>query len=366
MHTPAPAIEIPSRLDVIRAHRAHGGRVAAALPYHYPRALLCAFDILPVEVWGPPNQDVARGAAHLQPYVCSLVRNALAFLTGLEPGAVDYVLVPHGCDSLQGLGSVLLDFTLVPQPVLPLYLPRSTRPGDHAFLAAEFRALYARLAALTGRAPSDDDLRACIAREEAAGAACSALYAARPALPLGPRAFYRVVRAREFLPAEQFIALAEHVLAGASESVPAPGIPLVISGIVPEPGDALDALERMGARIAADDLACGTRRLYPPGTSEEPFARMAESILAAPPDPTRGSPLAARLARLLDLARAAGARGVIFYDVKFCEPELFDLPVLRQGLHAAGLPSLAVEVDLNEPLSQQLLTRLEAFVEMLA
>jgi benzoyl-CoA reductase/2-hydroxyglutaryl-CoA dehydratase subunit BcrC/BadD/HgdB len=52
--------------------------------------------------------------------------------------------------------------------------------------------------------------------------------------------------------------------------------------------------------------------------------------------------------------------------VKFCEPELFDLPALRRGLRDAGLPSIAVEVDLNDPVSQQARTRLEAFLEMIA
>jgi benzoyl-CoA reductase/2-hydroxyglutaryl-CoA dehydratase subunit BcrC/BadD/HgdB len=68
---------------------------------------------------------------------------------------------------------------------------------------------------------------------------------------------------------------------------------------------------------------------------------------------------------LLQLVERAGARGVLFYDVKFCEPELFDLPDLRQGLQRAGIPSVTIEVDLNDPLSQQILTRLGAFLEMI-
>jgi benzoyl-CoA reductase/2-hydroxyglutaryl-CoA dehydratase subunit BcrC/BadD/HgdB len=61
----------------------------------------------------------------------------------------------------------------------------------------------------------------------------------------------------------------------------------------------------------------------------------------------------------------SGARGVVFYVVKFCEPELFDLPDLRRELQEAGVPSMTVEVDLNDPLSQQIRTRLEAFLEMI-
>ncbi|NOY78632.1 MAG: 2-hydroxyacyl-CoA dehydratase, partial [Calditrichaeota bacterium] len=50
---------------------------------------------------------------------------------------------------------------------------------------------------------------------------------------------------------------------------------------------------------------------------------------------------------------------------KFCEPELFDVPLIRKKLEAAGIPVTYVEFEMGEPLSQQTLTRIEAFVEML-
>ncbi|MDE3091560.1 MAG: 2-hydroxyacyl-CoA dehydratase, partial [Chloroflexota bacterium] len=99
---------LPHRIETIRAHKAHGGRVAAVLPIHSPRALFRAFDILPVEVWGPPQVDATRGSAHLQPYVCSIARNALAYLLSGGLDITDLVVVPHTCDSLQGFASILV------------------------------------------------------------------------------------------------------------------------------------------------------------------------------------------------------------------------------------------------------------------
>ncbi len=144
------------------------------------------------------------------------------------------------------------------------------------------------------------------------------------------------------------------------------GVPILLSGIVPEPMTIFDALDKMNATVVADDLACCGRRLYPAGESDDPFRRMAERILAAPPDSTRGCAIPARLEHLSQLAKTSGAKGIVFYDVKFCEPESFYLPTLRQGLQDAGIPSLELQVDLNDPLSHQVLTRLEAFVEMIA
>ena len=357
---------IPGRLDAIREYQRRGGRVAAVFPIHYSRALLRAFDLLPVEVWGPPELGGAHGAAHLQPYVCSIVHNALSFLQtgGLE--VVDVLIVPHACDSLQGLGSILIDFVKPEQPVLPLYLPRGRRESDLAFFAAELRSLYERLAKITGCTPTDDDLMDSVRREEKADGLLGKLHQQRWDLPLPDILFYRIVRSREYLPAERFTELAEQALDQAGSVKDDGGIPILLSGILPEPMLLLEALSEIEVRVVADDLACCGRRLYPPGESGKPFRRMAQRILNGPPDSTRGDSIEARCSHLLQLVRDSDARGVVFYEVKFCEPELFDLPLLRKALAEADIPSITMEVDINEPLPQRILTRLEAFVEMIA
>jgi (R)-2-hydroxyglutaryl-CoA dehydratase subunit beta len=355
-------LPIPSRSETIASFTRHG-RIAAVLPIHSPRALLRAFGFLPVEVWGPPRVDPSIGAAHLQAYVCSIARNALSFVISGKLEIAGLILVPHACDSLQGLGSLLIDFVHPPQPVLPLYLPRGRRACDRRFLADELRALYRSLSELTGCTPSQAELLECIVREETADARLSDLHRFRAELPLNQHELYRLIRSREYLPAEAFTILVEAVLSQRGLANGKRGVPILLSGIVPEPVELFGALEEMGAWVAADDLACCGRRLYPAGGSQDPFERMAGSLLGAAPDAMNGSPISARLDHLTRLARDSGARGVVFYDVKFCEPELFDLPLLRRGLQQSGLRCLALEVDLSDHLSGQTLTRLEAFVE---
>jgi benzoyl-CoA reductase/2-hydroxyglutaryl-CoA dehydratase subunit BcrC/BadD/HgdB len=355
---------IPRRSEIMAEHKERGGRIAAVTPIHYPRARLRAFDILPIEVWGPPQVDTSYGTAHLQPYVCSIVRNALAFqqMGGLE--AADVIVVPHACDSLQGLGSLLIDFIRPRQPVIPLYLPRGRRASDAEFLANELRSMHRQLAQITGRSPSDMELMASVRCEEAGDDLLAQLHQRRAYLPLKDAQLYRLIRAREYVPAESYARLALTALARTGDATRR-GIPIILSGIVPEPMSLFESIAEMGGLVVADDLACCGRRLYPRGTSDDPFQRMAESLLGAPPDSTRGHSIQERLDHLVQLARTFDAKGIVFYEVKFCEPELFDLPNLRQGLQDAGIPTATVEVDMGDPLSHQTLTRLEAFLEMI-
>ena len=354
-------IEIPKRIDTIRAFKEGGGKIAAVFPIHYPRELLRAFNILPVEVWGPPVVSTSLGATHLQPYICSIVQNALSYLLsgGLE--VTDVLLVPHTCDSLQGLGSILIDFIKPKQPVMTLYLPRGKRAIDIDFLIDELRSVYDRLIEISTLAPSETDMMDCILREEAADRMLSNLHQLRP---FNSEALYRLIRSREYLPSEKFLEIAQRAMAVNTKNNQ-DGIPVLLSGIVPEPMSLFRALEEVGGHVVADDLACCGRRLYPPGKSQEPFRRMAERILSALPDAMRGSSIQDRLEHLIELVKASDARGVIFYEIKFCEPELFDLPQLRRELRQAGIPSLVIEVDLNDELAQPVLNRIAAFLEML-
>jgi benzoyl-CoA reductase/2-hydroxyglutaryl-CoA dehydratase subunit BcrC/BadD/HgdB len=355
---------IVSRKDVIRHHKSVGGLVAAVFPIHYPRSLFRAFNILPVEVWGPPAMDTSYGGAHLQPYVCSIVQNALSFLQSGGLGSTDMLVVPHTCDSLQGFGSILLDFVKPKQSVFTPYIPKAKRQSDVDFFAEELRVIYGKLQEITGNSPSDDELRKCILREEETDSLLSQLHQKRRNIPLTDLEFYSIIRSREYLPSEQFTEVANQTLAMTNDTQQS-GIPVILSGIVPEPMDALSAITDAGGYVVADDLASCRRRLYPAGKSDDPFTRMAERIVYAPPDSTKGDNIEDRLQYLIDMAKDCGAKGVIFYVVKFCEPELFYLPNLRAGLQAAGIPSTTLEIDINDPFSQQLQTRLEAFLEIL-
>ena len=360
------SVDLPSRTTVIERFKGQGGRIAAVLPIHYPRALFRAFGMLPIEVWGPPGVDKSTGDAHLQAYACSTVRAGLSFILSGAGEVADAILVPHTCDSLQALASVLLDFTKPHQMVLTLYVPKAERASDLEFLGKELRRVFGRLVELTGQRPTDAELHAAMDREQQADEVLARLLSERGKLGVGNREFYGVVRSREYLPAEEFASLARAALdkwAGA----PLPKrTPILATGIMPEPMDVLDALDEAGLSIVADDFAGSGRRLYKASTARDPFDRMAKTLLSGSPDPTRGCGIQPRIDHLVDLAKRTGARGALFYEIKFCEPEAFYVPLVTRGLQAAGVPCLAVEVDITDPMPDQLVARIEAFAESLS
>ncbi len=356
---------IPKRSEILDECSHSGQRIIAVFPIHYHRALLRAHDLLPIEVWGPAGYSTTNADAHLQAYVCSIARCGLSFALDGGLNKARAILVPHSCDSLQGLGSVFLDFIKPKTPVLTLYVPRARREADTEFLARELRALDQKLSQISGQTPSHAQLHSCIDAEQRADELMDNLLKNRMKIPMSNYDFYRLLRSRQYVAAQRFAKLANSVLESADDHIKDNPHRVIISGIVPEPMELLSALDDAGLTIVWDDTACIGRRIYPQTHDDDPYVRMAKSMLTGPADPELGSSIGDRTEYLLNLTRKYNAHGLVFWSVKFCEPELFHIPQVSQALGMAGIRTLFLEVDISEPSTAQVLTRLEAFAESL-
>ena len=76
-------------------------------------------------------------------------------------------------------------------------------------------------------------------------------------------------------------------------------------------------------------------------------------------------PAKTRTKLIVELAQKTKADAVVFVQLKFCDPDEFDWPWVKQALDTAGIPSLNVEIDQQSISAGQNLTRLQAFQELL-
>ncbi|MBU2644092.1 2-hydroxyacyl-CoA dehydratase family protein [bacterium] len=355
-------MKIPDRKTVIDDAIASGYRIGAVLPFHYPRALLRAYDIYPVELWGPPRVDAMDGRQHFPEYTCQIVLKATRFLLSPQADSVSCMLIPHTCDSLQGMASVIKDFIPMDKPVFTLYHPRGRRKSDLTYIEQELRSLGRKLEAFTGKSPDDKRLLAEIEREEAANTVFGHMCQHRDQYSVSDKRFYTCLRSREYLSPEQFIEQAQGLPRGRAELA---GPRLMLSGIVPEPLDLFDHINGFGAHVVTDDLACYSRRIYQGGDASDPYQRLARIMISMPPDPTVSTPYSERFTYLTDRIRQNRVQGIIVYNPKFCEPELFYLPMLEDAVRAMGCSFLFIEHELSSDVPQQILNRINAFVETL-
>ncbi len=336
----------PLRRGDYLAHQKRGGRSAlGVLPIHYPKPLLTAFNLLAQEIWGPPGPPRGGASGRIQTYVCAVVRNAMAFLVSEQAAGLDALLFPHTCDSIQGLATQITDLGGWNRPSFVFQPPRlAIRDSARRFLDQELRSLAGELAAWTGQALTEARLAWALDLHGEIDALRLCLLASRARLPWSDPELYALLRRGEWLWPEDHLLELRAACQALAETPVQTGLPILVTGYVPEPPGILAALQEAGAFVAADDYAAVGRRV-PRARSAgpvDPWARLAERQLAHPPCPTQGGPQGERMEHLLRLASESGARGVLVHLQTFCEPESFDVPAILRACSGRGLPVLVL------------------------
>ena len=355
-----------TRQEYLRAHKDSGKPVLGVFPAQYPREIIWALGAVPAEIWDPPLPS-RRADAHLQPYICPVVKCGLELVLSGAADLVDGFVFPHTCDSIQNLASVVHDYLGLDKPCYFFYHPKAPyRASSRVYYQAQLHEFAQRLCQDLG--PLDPErLREAVGQGQELARLAGQLHARRAAgeLPLSNAEFYALTRQVEWLLPQDLLPAWQAALDQPSPA-PASGPAVVLSGVLAHPPQLLELLDQLGVRVAHDDLLAGSRRLLaPPVTDPDPWRALSQAYFGLPPCSSKGSPLAERLAWLEGLVRESRAGGVIFNTVKFCEPELFEVPILARELKERGLPVLVMDSELNQGLGGQMATRVEAFVEMI-
>jgi benzoyl-CoA reductase/2-hydroxyglutaryl-CoA dehydratase subunit BcrC/BadD/HgdB len=357
----------PSRREYIREQKErHGRRVLGVFPAQYPKEILWAWNILPVEIWDPPA-ETTHANAHLQPYICSVVRSGLELVLQGQCNDLDGFLFPHTCDSIQNLASIVNDYLGIDKFCYFFYHPKAPyRASSRAYYLEQLRDFASTLEKRWGPVERDA-LEKRLTQGQKVASLIKEAYDARAAgmLCATNEEFYGVIRQGEFLHPDDFLPLLQEfldTLKGGARSGPA----VVLTGVIPNPPELLRLLDEFNVAVGEDDLLnCSRRLLIPPVAAADPFEALADSYFLMPPCTTRNGSIQERLDHLLGKVERSGAAGVIFWMVKFCEPELFDLPQIVEAMKRKGLATLVLDSELHQAPSGQMRTRIEAFVEMM-
>jgi benzoyl-CoA reductase/2-hydroxyglutaryl-CoA dehydratase subunit BcrC/BadD/HgdB len=153
-------------------------------------------------------------------------------------------------------------------------------------------------------------------------------------MPLTASQLYRVVRAAETIPLDMLEGLLGRLVGEVRGTIgerrEGPGI--LISGSILENPRIVDLVEECGARVVGDDLCTGTRGFRDDVTADgDALTALARHYLGRTPCP-RMKDARRRFDSVLAIIDESRAEGVIFYTLKFCDPYLYDVPLLKAEL----------------------------------
>lgn len=326
--------------------------------------------ILPTGDW--PDQAGQMLHDNLCPHVKRVLDRAMA---NDLPDLAGMVFV-NSCDAMRRMMDAWKQIRPEDRSIM-IDLPATAEPLSISFLAGEFRRLADVLSEWAGYDIPADRIKNSMGRYDLLAARLRDLNSMhrRGMLPGGRGSMQALYNEAATQPIEAVIADLDQLLsAPASDRSVPEAVPVFMFGnILPDPV-AFELIESCGARVAGDDFCTGARPFDAYETpaiketeADDLFHDMARRILTRPPCARTFDPAAPMriAADVVERAVACGAKGVIGHTVKFCDPYLARVPVVREALTAAGIPFLMLEGDCTLRSMEQQRTRMEAFIEML-
>jgi benzoyl-CoA reductase/2-hydroxyglutaryl-CoA dehydratase subunit BcrC/BadD/HgdB len=144
------------------------------------------------------------------------------------------------------------------------------------------------------------------------------------------------------------------------------GVRMVGTGLLSEPVELLDIFVDNNIAIVDDDFAQESRQFRvltrEVGNAVEKMAyRIVDQkgcTFLYEEQKTKGE-------MLIDMVKRNNAQAVFVCMMKFCDPEEFDYPIIKEELEKAGIPILYIETDMQLESYEQVRTRIQSFSEML-
>jgi benzoyl-CoA reductase/2-hydroxyglutaryl-CoA dehydratase subunit BcrC/BadD/HgdB len=331
-----------------------------------PEEIILAAGFYPVRI--SPELNSPKADAYLDANFCPYVRTILGEALENRYHSLVGIIVANSCDGMRRLYDALRYYTNIPFIYL-LDVPRTqSESGVTAYresllqfvqiIGSRFEVSITN-GALAGAISTCNRTRTLLAR----------LHQARLEghLHLSGEEFFQIVRKATCESKEIYNGSLETLLEKHSgDEIAQEERPRVlITGTLMDNPQFLSFIEDAGGEVFWEDLCTGER--YFNGlvaTGDDPILALSKRYLLKSPCP-RMQETKKRIEYLLGLIEAWQIDGVILFGLKFCDPFLYELPLLKREMGKRHIPFLFLEGDYSLGAVGRLRTRIEAFFEMI-
>jgi benzoyl-CoA reductase/2-hydroxyglutaryl-CoA dehydratase subunit BcrC/BadD/HgdB len=348
--------------------REGGKKVIASFCSYFPEEVILAAGAHPLRLF-PAEKNTSPSDRYMQGYVCSVVRSAMTLGLSERTDCLDGLVVPHACDSYQRLSDLWrcnIDIPFFSDVVFPSRLD-SQASGE--YLVDILKRFAEELSSFTGEKVTEESLAEAIRltngiRKELTAVREKTLRG----VDVPEMKTEELFKLCMILDRKEALDLAASVNRSMERAEPLqeerPGI--MLTGSVCDIPEIYRIIEEAGARVVLDDTCSGFRpwqTMIP--ERDDPWLALSEYYRSHRLCASKHYPGITRYDDVARMARESGAEGVIFVQMKYCEPYAFDYPYSRESLDTIEIPSLNLEVE--QPLSNegQVRTRIETLIQML-
>ena len=350
-------------------YKAETGKGAVGImPIYAPEEMVHATGYLPMGIWGAQGKTISKARTYLPPFACSIMQQVMELQCEGAYDDLAAVLFSVPCDTLKCLSQKWKGTS----PVIVFTHPQNRGlEAANKFLVKEYELVKAQLEHYLGVTITNAALERSIAiyNENRQVMREFVKVAADYPQVIDAVSRHAVFKARQFMLKEKHTELVKELIAEvkAMPVQPWTGKKVIVAGILLEPNELLDIFNEFGLAIVDNDLAQESRQIRVDvlDGEEGPLYRMAKAWqqmygCSVATDTKKG-----RGKMLMNKMTQTGADAVIIAQMKFCDPEEWDYPVMYREFEERGVKNLMIEVDQEVTSFEQVKTRLQSFVEMM-
>lgn len=352
---------------VVRSMKETGKKAIGISPVYGPDEVVYAAGCLPIGLWGG-HTEFEMADKYLQSFCCSVIRANLEYGLKGDYNMLSAVVGNSFCDALKGFMKNW-PYGIQHIPVIPCIYPQNRIPASEEYLIEELKFFKERLEKLLDVTVTEEDLENAVKVYDEYREACRRFTAIVPDYPktLNPKTRHFILKAAQFMDKKDYTvklnALVDDLTKCPKEEMD--GFKVILTGIMVDAEAYLDALVENDIIVVADDLMQESRQFCTKtrehGTALEKIAGrymdIKSSALVYDEKKGRGQ-------MLVDMVKEFNADAVIYAQMKFCEMEEFDYPLVKEDIQKAGVKLLYIESDQQVDASGQLSNRIQAFVEI--
>jgi benzoyl-CoA reductase subunit C len=327
------------------------------MPVYFPRELVHAANGLAIGILGTGDRkQIIKGDAFYQSYICHIPRGIIELALDGNLNDIDGFIFPSICDVIRNLSGM---FKVLKKGTFVKYLDYPQNFSDDiggTFYINELKHILGEIKKINHIEVTDEDIWRSIDLYNTNRKLIEDIYDIKQQYPwrLSAEDLYYILRAGMVMPVEEHNDILKRVLDNISRDFgePMDKIRVIITGSFCEqpPIGLIKTIEMAGCYIVDDDLLSGMRWIQ--GDITNNFNNPLEALSNSYLNKSRYSASVYSIGNgkgrnLVELAKKRKADGIIFAAPSFCDPALFDVPILQKECDASNLRHISFQYSEN-------------------
>ncbi len=333
--------------------------------HEFPEEIVMAAGFAPVKILGDVHRGTAAADEYLFSYFCPFARGCLSEALA-NAGRWAGIGFAHGCDATNRHFDVWKAH-IKNIPFFWVNTPMKADKTAQTFYRKELERFIENLQSHYAVTVGRKELQEAIGLSNEIKSMMRRLAALRPLKDIPNRDYFQMTRMavespKASLPEQLTLLLQDWE---SRKPYPSEKLSVVLTGSDVTFPEWMDVLDDAGFRVVRDDLSLGERYF---ASAIPEMADPLEALVAyfcGMPGPATRVPSDARMDYLIKALGETGVDAIVSQNMKFCEVYAMDAVWTVAGLKDRGYPVIHLERDYTTADDRQLLTRLEAFREII-